>query len=204
MKALSKPLASLPADSSDTAWTILVAFGTAIGTVLAQRWIALRTQKATVLSANRVRWIEEFRKDTATFCELAHHVAFQRLRLKEAEAAADKDPENQRRRTREDEHRREVREKNQQLNTVYYHLILRLNTTVRRRYWLPGRMIEQEERFEAKKKLLAKFEEVESFFDNLEDYNDDIYRDVLRKTDELIGMVRDFLSREWLKVERLE
>jgi hypothetical protein len=55
-----------------------------------QKWLAHKQQTARVVSANRVRWIEDFRKDVASFCELAHHVAYCRVRMHE-KAAAEKD-----------------------------------------------------------------------------------------------------------------
>ena len=51
---------------------------------LLQRWVGLRQQRAVVVSNNRVRWIEEFRKDIAEFCELCHAIIFLREQIKKA------------------------------------------------------------------------------------------------------------------------
>lgn len=149
-----------------------------VGAPLIQRWIALRLQRGSVVSANRVRWIEDFRKDVAAFCELAHHVAYHRARMARAERQRNKDAH--------DESRREINDKTVDLNTIYYHLILRLN---------PAKQGTQQ--------IKDKLQEIDEACNDIPEYDDGFYRHINRTIDQLLTLVRDYLSAEWNKVEKL-
>jgi acyl-ACP thioesterase len=144
-----------------------------------QRSIALRQQRGSVVSANRVRWIEDFRKDVAAFCELAHHVAYHRARMKLAEQGRNK--------TMHEESRKEINEKTIPLNTTYYHLMLRLNP--------------KKKGTDNIRRILVKIDES---CNNIAVYDDDFYHHMNHTIEELILVVRDYLSVEWTKVERLK
>lgn len=144
-----------------------------------QRWLLLRQQKANVIAANRVRWIEEFRKDIATFCELAHHVAFCRIERAKAERARDKPTY--------DKFAAEIAERTITLNTTFHHLVLRCN---------PNRQISRQVRDQLQ------------IIDSLcnEDYKDydSLYERMQSETAKLIYLVRTHLANEWSRVENLE
>ncbi|HEV7265411.1 MAG TPA: hypothetical protein VGN83_10885 [Falsiroseomonas sp.] len=158
---------------------VFVTFLALLASPLIQRWIALRQQKGSVVSANRVRWIEEFRRDVAVFCELAHHVAYHRAKMGEAERKRDKE--------QYDRSRSEINDKSVPLNTTYYHLIMRLN---------PKKSGTQQ--------IKDKLKKIDDHCNDIRVYDDDFYRNINMCIEELMKLVRDYLAIEWHKVERLQ
>jgi hypothetical protein len=155
----------------------LAAIMAVVSAPLVQRWIALQQQRGSVVSANRVRWIEDFRKDVAMFCELAHHVGALRARMLSAEQARNK--------VLYEEARREINEKTITLNTIYYHLLLRLNPAKR-----------------GTEELRILLQKIDKACDAATVY-DEFYIDINDTIDELIVVVRNYLAVEWRKVEEL-
>lgn len=149
-----------------------------------QASIMRRQERARVVAANRVRWIEDFRKDIASFCELAHHIAYLRGKMREQEKLRNQEMYVS--------HRVELSERSISLNTIYYHLIMRCN---------PDRR--------ATKDIANLIEGVINLEINPDDPELDTYDKYFEVHDErtkkLMQTVREFLSWEWKeKVEKLK
>ena len=155
-----------------------------IASPVIQAWIMRRQERARVVAANRVRWIEDFRKDIASFCEQAHHYAYLKGEKSKQEKLRNKE--------KYDSHVLELSERSISLNTIYFHLIMRCN---------PDRR--------ATKDIADLIEGVIKLEINPDDPKLDTYdkyfdaHDGLTK--KLMQTVREFLSWEWKeKVEKLK
>lgn len=167
-------------DRDSGAWAAAaVAFIALLLGPLFQRWLILRQQKANVIAANRVRWIEEFRKDIATFCELAHHVAYCRIQRAAAERARDKPTY--------DKFAAEVAERTIALNTTFHHLILRCN---------PKKYIARQVR--------DQLHVIDGLCNEDSMEYEALYSRMQAETTKLIDLVRRHLASEWSRVENLE
>jgi hypothetical protein len=155
-----------------------------IASPVIQAWIMRRQERARVVAANRVRWIEDFRKDIASFCELAHHYAYLQGEMSKQEKLRNKE--------KYESHRSELTERSILLNTIYFHLVMRCN---------PDRR--------ATKDIADLLEdiinlEIEPGNSNLDTY-DKYFEAHGKLTKKLMQTVREFLSWEWKeKVEKLK
>jgi hypothetical protein len=179
-------LAAFLKDNKDAApWAaVFVTLLALIASPVIQGWITRRQERARVVAANRVRWIEDFRKDVASFCELAHHYAYLQGEMRKQEKLRNKE--------KYEAHRLELSERSILLNTIYFHLIMRCN---------PDRR--------ATKNIADLIEEIINLKITPGDPKLDTYdkyfeaHDALTK--KLMQTVREFLSWEWKeKVEKLK
>ncbi|TPG53296.1 hypothetical protein EAH89_17415 [Roseomonas nepalensis] len=143
---------------------------------------AKRQQVASVVSSNRVRWIEEFRKEIAEFIAACHLHEIEKHDLEEAETAGDKDWAEQCRTARDASFLR--------VNTLLHTLRLKLEPTD------PLRPQDQEIW-----DTIGRLDQLYVHeFESLIEFEKAFFAEV----EPLSRAVRAKLSAEWKRVERLE
>lgn len=153
---------------------------------IVQLIIGLRQQRATVVSGNRIRWIEEFRREAAEFVAACHLHEAERYWLAEAE-----DQRGDDRSEKQIEHyRKAVDASFFRVNTLRHTLRLRLDPDS------PDRPDDREiwQRVETVDRLTVDdFPDLEAF-----------ERRLLEEVEPLLALIRGMLAREWEQVKRLK
>jgi hypothetical protein len=155
-----------------------------LGPMIQQR-LGHRQQRASVVSSNRIRWIEEFRREIAEFCALCELYEAEKSYLERVVRDGDE--------KLTEHYWRKTDETFLRVNTLMHSIRMKLDLDVRA----------EREIFEVMQRIdgLA----IENFRDGAGETDMDAFRAALMpEIERLRARTRRMLRYEWAKVERLE